>query len=104
MSLFYFQAQLKFPDDIEDVSEEAKDLICRLIATPEKRLGQNGIEDFMNHPFFMGLDWEHLRDTDPPFTPEVSSATDTSNFDVDESDFRPNVSIINVKVPPVKLK
>ena len=86
-----FQAQLKFPDDIDDVSEEAKDMICRLIATPEKRLGQNGIDDFMNHPFFRGLDWQHLRDTEPPFTPEVSSPTDTSNFDVDESDFRPNV-------------
>ncbi len=50
--IFLSQAQLKFPEDVDDVSDEAKDLICRLIATPEKRLGQNGIQDFMQHPFF----------------------------------------------------
>lgn len=27
-----------------------------------------------------------------PFVPEVSSPYDTCNFDVDDSDFRPNVS------------
>ncbi len=25
------EAQLKFPDDIDDVSQEAKDLICRFV-------------------------------------------------------------------------
>ena len=27
----------------------------------------------------------------PPYVPDVTSAVDTSNFDVDDSDFRPNV-------------
>ena len=34
-----------------------------------------------------------LVSVEPPFRPEVSSPTDTSNFDVEESDFRPNVRI-----------
>jgi len=82
--------QLKFPDDIDDVSEEAKDLICRLITSPERRLGQSGIQDFIDHLFFQGINWENLGEGEAPYMPDVSSPTDTSNFDVDESDFRPN--------------
>ena len=84
--------QLKFPDDIDDVSEEAKDLICQLIISRDIRMGQSGIEDFIKHPFFKDLNWEELRNDEPPYIPEVSSSTDTSNFDVDESDFRPSES------------
>lgn len=77
------------------VSENAKDLMRRLICPPEFRLGQNGIEDFKSHAWFEGVDWDNIRSGQAPYIPEVSSPTDTSNFDVDDNDVR-----LSDAVPP----
>lgn len=85
------------PEDPEyPVSENARDLIKKLICAPESRLGQNGLDDFKNHPWFTGVDWDTLRNSQAPYTPEVSSPTDTSNFDVDDSDSK----LFSDAIPP----
>ncbi|VDO34630.1 unnamed protein product [Haemonchus placei] len=90
------QDMLDFPDEDVDwtISEEAKDLIRRLICPREVRLGKGGFADFRDHPFFAGVDWDTIRDCEifnSSTTDIFEVPTDTSNFDVDicEDDFTP---------------
>ncbi|BFZ11843.1 hypothetical protein BsWGS_14882 [Bradybaena similaris] len=82
------QTRFEFPDDVDDVSPEAQDLIRRLICVPSERFGKNGLKDFKSHSWFSSIDWDNIRDMEPPYRPEVTSATDTSNFDVEDTDSR----------------
>ena len=72
-----------FPDYETDVSTHAKDLIRSLICDRSERFGQNGLVDFQSHPFLFEIDFINIRETQPPYVPEIASATDTSNFDPD---------------------
>ncbi|MEQ2291534.1 Serine/threonine-protein kinase MRCK beta, partial [Ameca splendens] len=78
------EERFQFPSHVTDVSEDAKDLIQRLLCSRERRLGLNGISDFKSHPFFSNIDWDNIHSAEAPYIPDVSSPTDTSNFDVDD--------------------
>ncbi|XP_005001389.1 myotonin-protein kinase isoform X3 [Cavia porcellus] len=82
--IVHYKEHLSLPLADTGVPEEARNLIQGLLCPPEVRLGRDGAEDFQKHPFFFGLDWEGLRDSVPPFTPDFEGATDTCNFDVVE--------------------
>lgn len=82
--IVHYREHLSLPLADTGVPEEAQDLIHRLLCPAEIRLGRGGAGDFQKHPFFFGLDWEGLRDSVPPFTPDFEGATDTCNFDVVE--------------------
>ncbi|VDL91136.1 unnamed protein product [Schistocephalus solidus] len=77
-----FEKTFKIPDETS-ISTDAKDLIKRFICDRKQRLGRNNVREIMDHPFFEGIDWEHIRS--PPYKPEVKSPDDTSNFDIEET-------------------
>ncbi|GLE01694.1 hypothetical protein PINS_up010528 [Pythium insidiosum] len=63
--------KLEFP---ESIPESARNLIRRLLVQePEARLGaeqnERGYIELRNHPFFVGIDWDHLHERTPPYHP-----------------------------------
>ena len=78
--ILQWEKYLKFPKEIK-ISNEAKDLIKKLINSPNKRLGKNGVDEIKNHKFFDKLDWDHLRELQAPFIPELKNEYDTKYFD-----------------------
>jgi len=73
-----YRHTLKFPDDCQ-VSAEAKDLVFKLCCDQHSRLN---IDQILTHPFFKGIDWDHLRDiSDVPIKPKLKDQFDTTYFD-----------------------
>lgn len=56
-----------------------------LMREPEHRLGSGptDAQEIMSHAFFRNINWDDFREkkVPPPFLPQISNATDTSNFD-----------------------
>ncbi|GJN72894.1 rim15, signal transduction response regulator [Purpureocillium lilacinum] len=77
------------PDACEPISDEAKDLINRLLCMdPTQRLGANreekyasGGEEIRNHPWFQGISWDTLVEDDAQFVPQPENPEDTEYFD-----------------------
>lgn len=77
---------LHFPKDIpaSRLSPSAHHLIRSLLREAPYRLGaRRGLEEFKEHPFFNGVDWDKLSEAKAPFIPELQSDTDTRYFEDD---------------------
>ncbi|KAF1823746.1 uncharacterized protein K489DRAFT_318379 [Dissoconium aciculare CBS 342.82] len=83
--------KIQWPLDEDDdmVSEEAKDLVLKLMCLdPKKRLGSNKDDEYANggdeikaHPWFAGINWETLREDEASFIPMSENPEDTEYFD-----------------------
>ena len=76
-------------DDGDAVSEEAKDLVDRLMCLdPRDRLGANKNDTFSNggdeikaHPWFADIQWDTLREDEASFIPASENPEDVEYFD-----------------------
>ncbi|KID86304.1 Serine/threonine-protein kinase domain protein [Metarhizium guizhouense ARSEF 977] len=83
--------KIQWPDeaDCEPISEEAKDLINKLLCMdPKERLGANrdekfssGGEEIRSHPWFEGINWDSLLEDEAQFVPQPENPEDTEYFD-----------------------
>ena len=78
--ILHWKKTLAIPAEA-NLSEEAIDLIQKLINDPDKRLGRNGADEIKEHPFFDGFDWDNIRNSKAPFIPDVSSPASAEHFD-----------------------
>ena len=69
---------LIFPPEVP-ISNVSRDLITKFCCDAEHRYSNSN--DIKAHPFFKGVDWEHIRDRPAPYQPTIRSIDDTSNFD-----------------------
>lgn len=83
--IIHWKKTLVIPPDA-NLSPAATDLIRKLICDADHRLGKSSVEEIKTHPFFEGVDWEHLKNNKSPYVPAIKSETDTSNFDKFEED------------------
>lgn len=84
--------ELQFPDDVH-LSSEALDLISKLICEASERLGhpeKGGVAELKKHSFFNGINFDKIRQMEPPMIPELKSITDTSYFPTDEIEEEPD--------------
>ncbi|KAG7663610.1 YPK2 [[Candida] subhashii] len=86
--------ELKFPAFLQGT--DAQDLLIKLLQKdPKYRL--NDAQEIKAHPFFKDIDWNKLLNKSylPPFKPNVENLLDTSNFDQDFTNEKPQDSVVD---------
>lgn len=64
-----------------NLSDNATDLLKKLITYPNERLGNNGVNEIKAHPFFWGIEWKKIRTKKAPFVPQLKNQLDTKYFE-----------------------
>ena len=79
------------------MSDEAQDLINKLINNKNKRLGKNGADDIKRHPFFYDINWDQVRNMKAPFIPLLDTEYDTKYFNTfkEIEPFYPKIIVSN---------
>ena len=95
-----WEKYLEIPKKVKmKMSDEAQDLIYKLISNKNKRLGKNGAEEIKKHPFFSDINWDNIRNMKAPFIPYLENEYDTKYFQTFEEiePFYPKIDINNHK-------
>lgn len=69
----------RYDDGKPVFSDRTWNLITKLIAAPNERL--RSFKQVMQQPYFAEVNWENLRNTVPPFTPQLDDEEDAGYFD-----------------------
>ncbi|XP_078428126.1 AGC (cAMP-dependent, cGMP-dependent and protein kinase C) kinase family protein [Wolffia australiana] len=77
--IVHWRHHLRFPEEAR-LSPEARDLIRRLLCDVDHRLGNCGANQIKAHPWFRGVEWDNLYESEAAFKPEVNGELDTQNF------------------------
>lgn len=78
-------------DDLEECSNEVKDLITHLLTNdPKTRLGSKHIEDIMRHPWFSDIDWDSIDKLSPVFVPTANRIDSYKDYFVERYQFNDN--------------
>ncbi|XP_060970721.1 uncharacterized protein LOC115712871 isoform X1 [Cannabis sativa] len=87
-----WRTHLKFPEEAK-LTQEAKDLITKLLCNVNQRLGSRGAGEIKAHNWFRGVEWDKLYQMEAAFIPEVNDELDTQNFEkFEESENQTNTS------------
>jgi protein-serine/threonine kinase len=55
-----------------------------MMTSAEQRIGRESADEIKAHPFFAGIDWDNIRECEPPFVPQLRSITDTAYFPTED--------------------
>ena len=78
-----------------------------LTREPDQRLGSGptDAQEVMSQPFFRNINWDDIyhKRVEPPFLPQIKSATDTSNFDSEFTSVTPVLTPVQsgMSYPPL---